>query len=114
MQDRQECLSYINHFVGNRERGQRIGVSWSIGFAERSICCLQRLGPALISSKLDLSGSVRRQNFIETEVELVVIKFSHQGRKMNGAAVANARLVRNCSQWTYLHLVSGQAFDIEF
>ena len=48
---------------------------------------------ALVSSKLNLSGGMSGQHFVEPEIQLVVAKLSHEGRQVNGASIVDARFI---------------------
>src|SRR5262245_54678592 len=51
---------------------------------------LQFISVPLIGAKLDLSRRMRRQYFVEPEIELFLSELTNGRRQMNGAAVADA------------------------
>src|SRR5688572_26640041 len=68
IQGRRDRLSRVNHLVRKRERVERICVFTGVSFCERGMSGPQSRGSALVSSKLNLAGGMRRQDFVEPEV----------------------------------------------
>ena len=68
---------------------------------------------ALVSPKLDLSGRMRGEHFVEPEIQIFVAKFIHERRQVNRASIVDARLIRHSSQRRDLNFASGQRLDVQ-
>src|ERR1700730_6754583 len=64
-------------------------------------------------AELDLAGRMCRQNFVESEIQILISEFRHQRRQMNNEAVRDARFHRHASQRRNLDLSASQSFDVE-
>ena len=98
MSNGRDARATFGNVAIKRKRITRILILRIIKFRN---CCISRqqiVGITLISSKLDLSGCMRCQHFIQAKVEFFIAKLRDDRRQVNRAAVADARLRRHGSE----------------
>src|SRR6185369_1971022 len=67
----------------------------------------------LISAKLDLPRRMCCQNFVQTEIKILIAKLVHERREVNRASVIDACFVRYGGEWRDLDFASGERFDVQ-
>src|SRR6266852_293028 len=88
----------VDEIVADRKRIARVDIFWVVTLGDLGANGPQDRAIALVCAKLNLPGSVRCQDFVESEIQFVIAKLIYQRRQLDSFAVANARLVRNCRE----------------
>ena len=106
-------VARISEVTIERKSISRILIRRIIELSQRPVRRTQLSRIPRIGGKLNLSGRVRCQNFVESKVQFLVTKFSDDRRQVNRATVADARLNRHCGQRRNLNRAPGQALDVK-
>src|ERR1041385_4916611 len=70
-------FTQLDHLIGERKRIERIDIFGRVSRRDRRVGHRQHAA-ALVSAKLDLSGSMSGQYLVETKVEIVVTEFVNE------------------------------------